>query len=150
MYATATTHLPHPLAVVSAAVLAPGAEISDWFPELRRLDDRPFHERGARSELALALRGAPVPVVLTTTDVVRTTLTARGRTDAGDDVCLRLSLSPWNGGTAVVVSVDAGDGPRRLLSWSLTRRLEVALARLAGQLATRLTGRGSTVGPARP
>ncbi|MBW3658987.1 MAG: hypothetical protein KY457_10140 [Actinobacteria bacterium] len=146
MYATAAAHLPHPLAAVSAAVLAGAADPVAWFPALHHRDDRPLDELGARLELVLPVPGGATHVPLEVTDVVRTTVTARGRTDAGDDVCLRLSLSPWNGGTAVVVSIDAGDEPRPLLSWSLTRRLEAALGRLAGQLAAH----GSAVAPARP
>lgn len=144
MYATAATHLPQSIATVCEAVLAGGVAPAAWFPELRRLDRRRFDQVGARSELALALPGWPRHVPVTTTHVVRTTATARGRTPDGRDVALHLSLSPWDGGTAVVLSVDAGDRGDPVRSWSLSRRLELALVRLAGELAASWSAAGST------
>lgn len=146
MYATTTTHLPHPVGTVAAAVFAgdaaTGAAIEGWFPELH-VPDR-LDRLGARSELTLP--GSPERIVLETARVVRTTVTAAGRAADGREVSLCISLSPWNGGTAVVVSIDTGDEPRPLLSWAVTRRLEAALVRLAGGLATAV----SAAVPARP
>lgn len=141
MYATAATHLPHPLATVVDTALAASPGAVRWWPELHRLDDLPLDVRGARSELALGVAGRPERIRLTTERVVRTTVTASGRASDGREVSLCISLSPWDGGTAVVVSIDTGDGQRPLSSWSLTRRLETALARLAGTLSSAASAR---------
>lgn len=145
MYATASTHLPHPIGTVTDHVLA-GSQRSTWLPELQRTDARPWDELGATSTLSLGLPGWPEAIGLTTTRVVRSTVTASGRTPDGRSVALCLSLSPWHGGTAVVLSVDADGGQRPLRSWALSRRLELALVRLAGELAAV----PASVGPACP
>ena len=145
MYATATTHLPHPIATVVEHVFA-DADPSTWLPELHRLDPGRWDEPGARAVLSLDVPGWSEPVLVTTTRVVRTTVTAAGVGPDGAAVEVCLSLSPWDGGTAVLLSVDAEGRDRPLLSWSLTRRLEAALVRLAGEL----TGTRSAAGRARP
>ncbi|MBW3619145.1 MAG: hypothetical protein KY461_02785 [Actinobacteria bacterium] len=149
MYATATTHLPHPIATVVEHVFA-DVDPSTWLPELHRLDAGRWDEPGARAVLRLGVPRWSEPVVVTTTRVVRTTVTATGVGPDGATVEVCLSLSPWDGGTAVLLSVDAEGRDRPLLSWSLTRRLEAALVRLAGELAGLLTGTGSAAGRARP
>lgn len=142
MFATATTHLPHPCSAVVDLVLG-DRDTRTWFPDLVRVDDRRLDEVGARSRLELAHPGWPPAVELTTGRVVRSTMTATGATVDGREVSLCLSLSPWHGGTAVVLSVDADGRDRPLLSWSLARRLEAALVRLGGHVAATLSPAGA-------
>lgn len=143
MFATATTHLPHPCSVVADLVLG-DLDTHVWLPELHRLDDRRLDEAGARSRLQVRHPGWPDVVELTTRRVARSTVTAAGAAADGREVSLCLSLSAWHGGTAVVLSVDVDGRDRPLLSWGLARRLEDALVRLGGQVSLALSPAGAT------
>jgi hypothetical protein len=142
MFAAASSHLPVPVDRAHVAVVDPKWQ-ARWFPSLRRTDDHPLDTLGAGSLLSLDVRGGPAAVALRTRRVVRSTITAVGEAADGRSVTLRLSLSPWHGGTAVVLSVDA-DGPDR--GWParrLSRRLETSLAGLAAVASSSVTWPGA-------